>query len=89
MRWKSLLVGGLLLAGVAAALGFSFSLRSRAKVLTLPGMVEVHEVRLGPRVAGRVQAVLVTEGDHVKEGQELVRLDVPELVAQRAMLLAR
>jgi HlyD family secretion protein len=51
--------------------------------LPLPGSVQSQEVRLGSRVGGRVAAVLVAEGDRVSAGQELVRLDLPELVAQR------
>ena len=37
----------------------------------LPGL----DVKLGPLVAGRLQAVLVGEGDQVREGQVLARLD--------------
>src|SRR5262245_21593087 len=57
--------------------------------LTLPGTVQSQEVRLGSRVGGRVAAVLVAEGDRVSAGQELVRLELPELVAQRDNARAR
>jgi multidrug resistance efflux pump len=89
MRVKSILAALAIVAGGAAALGFAWPFHCGGKVLTLPGTVEVHEVRLGPRVAGRVGEVLVTEGDHVSAGQELVRLDVPDLLAQRATLRAK
>src|SRR5947209_13877652 len=89
MRVKTLVVVVVVLGGVAAALGFSWPFGHRPKVLKLPGMVEIHEVRLGARVGGRVREVLVKESDVVAPGQVLVRLDVPELEAQRRVLQAK
>jgi len=43
--------------------------------LTLYGNVEVRQVNLGFRVAGRVQTMLADEGDGVAAGQPLARLD--------------
>jgi multidrug resistance efflux pump len=39
------------------------------------GVIEADEIRLGSRVGGRVSEVLVDEGDLVRKGQPLVRLD--------------
>jgi multidrug resistance efflux pump len=89
MHWKPMVVAGVLLSGVVAALGFAWPFGKRDEVLKLPGIVEIHEVRLGPRVGGRVKEVLVTEGDPVKAGQPLVVLDVPDLQAQRKVLEAK
>jgi HlyD family secretion protein len=89
MRWKSLALAGLLLAGIAAGLGFTWPFGQRDEVLKLPGIVEVHEVLLGPRVAGRVKEVHVTESDVLSEGMPLVTLEVPELEAQREVLRAK
>lgn len=89
MRWKAWGIGAILVAGLATALGLAWPFGRRPEVLRLPGIVEIFEVRLGPRVAGRVQAVLVTEGDVVEPGQELVRLEVPDVEAQRETLRAR
>lgn len=91
MRAKWVGVGVLVvtLAGVAAALGFAWPFARKAGELRLPGLVEIHEVRLGPRVAGRVKDVLVKESDVVEPGQPLVRLDVPDLDAQRAVWAAK
>jgi multidrug resistance efflux pump len=52
--------------------------------LRLPGVVEIQEVRLGPRFAGRVTAVHVHEGETVEKDQVLVNLAAPELDAQLA-----
>jgi multidrug resistance efflux pump len=88
MRWKVLaFMALLLLAGAAVAYFYPWGGDDRA--LRLPGVVEIQEVRLGPRVAGRVAEVLVAEGVHVKAKDVLVRLDVPDLQAQYDQALAR
>src|SRR5947207_3143613 len=91
MRIKLIGLGSALVvaAGVAAALGFAWPFGKRSAELKLPGVVEIHEVRLGPRVPGRVKEVLVKESDTVEAGQVLLRLDVPELEAQRQVWLAK
>jgi HlyD family secretion protein len=43
--------------------------------LALQGNVEVRQVNLGFKVAGRIEKLLVDEGDAVKEGQPLARLE--------------
>jgi HlyD family secretion protein len=47
-------------------------------VIKLNGRIESPNVDLGPKVAGRVVEVLVREGDRVKAGALLVRLDLGE-----------
>ncbi len=47
------------------------------------GFIEAEEIRLGSRVGGRVQEVLVEEGATVEAGQVLVRLEPFDLEAQR------
>jgi multidrug resistance efflux pump len=89
MRWKAVGAAVLLLAGVATALAWFGPWAGRPDVLKLPGVVEIQEVRLGPRVAGRVEEVFVTEGDHVKANDLLVRLECPELKAQHEQATAR
>src|SRR5262249_48677343 len=79
VKWIGTGLAVVVLAGVAAALGFAWPFGKRAPELKLPGVVEIHEVRLGPRVAGRVKEVLVTESVVVEAGQVLLRLDVPDL----------
>ncbi len=58
-------------------------------VLILPGIVETQEVRLSSKIGGRVEQVLVREGDIVEAGTVLVRLDSAELMAKRAQLSAQ
>ena len=56
--------------------------------LELPGIVETQEVRLSSKVGGRVERVLVKEGDHVEANQPLIEFDSAELKAKRAQLVA-
>jgi multidrug resistance efflux pump len=89
MRWKMILASVLMLATIGTGLGFYWPFGSRQRFLQLPGVVEIQEVRLGSKIGGRVAEVLIEEGDLVEAGQVLVRLEVPELEAQREQWLAR
>jgi multidrug resistance efflux pump len=71
------------LAGAAASVAWFWRSNHEPPTLRLPGNVEIQDVRLGSKVGGRVQEVLIREGDLVQAGQELVRFEVPELSAQR------
>ena len=53
------------------------------------GRIEATEVDVATKLAGRVQALLVAEGDFVKAGQPLARMLDSSLVAQRAEAVAR
>jgi multidrug resistance efflux pump len=77
-----------LTAALAAVAGFYYPFGHPARVLKLPGVVEIQEVRLGSKIGGRVADVLVLEGDRLVADQELVRLEVPELEAQREQIKA-
>jgi HlyD family secretion protein len=56
---------------------------------TVSGTIEVDEVHVGPRMAGRVEKILAQEGDKLKAGQVLVELDAAELKARRALAEAQ
>lgn len=66
-----------LLLGVAAYLWAS----GRPKPLIASGTVEAHNIRVGSKVGGRLDKVLVREGDSVEPGQLLVTFDDKELKA--------
>jgi RND family efflux transporter MFP subunit len=55
-------------------------------VLSAPGVVEALQATVAPRMIGRVEALLVDEGDHVEAGDLLARLESAE---QRAALMER
>jgi multidrug resistance efflux pump len=78
----------LIVAAAAAALGV-YWFRQKPAELHLPGTVETQEVHLSSRVGGRVSQVLVRESQVVEPGQVIVELEMPELDAQRAGLVAQ
>jgi multidrug resistance efflux pump len=57
--------------------------------LVFYGTIETQDIRVGSKVGGRVQEVLVKEGQEVEAGQPLVRFDIAELQTQLAQAQAR
>ena len=83
---KSTVMMTLVLAGVAAA-GATWWLVSRGphrQDLVLYGNVDLRQVELAFNNNERIAAVLVQEGDRVKRGQVLARLDASRLEPQVA-----
>lgn len=80
-----LVVAGLVGAGAY----FFWPFGNSESVLRLPGTVEIQEVRLASKVGGRVEKVVVQEGQLVEAKQPLVYLEVPELQAQRDQIQAK
>lgn len=68
-----------LIIGVIGAVAIAVALMRvsapQGEVLTLYGNVDIRQVELAFRVGGRMDALLVDEGDAVKAGQVLARLD--------------
>jgi len=57
--------------------------------LDASGTVEATDAQLGFEAAGRIDTILVREGDRVSAGQELARLDQSELSARRQQATAQ
>src|SRR5437763_13614969 len=89
MVWKPLAAGVAILVAAASTAGVWFHFREQPKEMLLPGTVETQEVRLSSRVGGRVATLLVSESQIVEPGQTSVELEMPELDAQRAQLVAQ
>jgi HlyD family secretion protein len=53
------------------------------------GTIEVDEVHVGPRAAGRVEKIFAQEGDKLRAGQLIVALDAAELTARRDLAAAQ
>ena len=87
MRQK--ILAALLLVGVAVALGWYFLWDGTQGSLVLYGNVEIRQVDVSFRVDGRIAQVLVDEGDSVRAGQELARLDDDLLRQQRDQTAAQ
>jgi len=82
VRWKRLLLLGV---AVLVALGAAaLLLRPRVNTLVLTGVVTTDDVIVAPQVGGRIDRLLVREGDAVAEGQLLASMEPAELQADRA-----
>ncbi len=95
MNARRIGVLGLLVAAIVAAVSFRDRLSSmwnRAEPsdgLTASGTVEAREAHLGFAATGRIEAIAVREGDRVKAGDELSRLDRTEMTARRDEAISR
>jgi len=78
----------LLAAAGAAVYAFHGSSRNGDSRIAVSGNIELTEVNIGFKTAGRLIERTVDEGDLVKKGQIIARLDRDQLVAQRDSLAA-
>jgi HlyD family secretion protein len=53
------------------------------------GTIEVDEVHVGPRSGGRVEKIFAWEGDKLRAGQPIVKLEANELLARRDLAAAQ
>jgi HlyD family secretion protein len=89
MKKKVLIpVLGLVLVGVAAALIFRNGKGSDNGKIILSGNIELTEVNVAFKTAGRLIERTVDEGDTVKPGQIIARLDRDQLLRQREQAAA-
>jgi multidrug resistance efflux pump len=80
MRKRIVIIVGIL-AAIFAALAYSSGWFSHDSALQGSGTVEARDIRVGSKVGGRIEKVLVREGDTVKAGQVLITFDDKELQA--------
>jgi HlyD family secretion protein len=71
----------LIVAAVVAFAGFSAGWFRHDSPLQGSGTVEARDIRVGSKVGGRIDKVLVREGDTVQPGQVLITFDDKELQA--------
>jgi multidrug efflux pump subunit AcrA (membrane-fusion protein) len=70
-------------------------LGSICSVVTATGTITAYrESKIGPKISGRCERILVEEGDHIKEGQIIAQLDQSSLIiakkqAQAALATAK
>src|ERR1700733_15945441 len=69
------------IAAIFAGVAYSEGWVSHDSSLQGSGTVEARYIRVGSKVGGRIDKVLVREGDAVKAGQVLVTFDDKELQA--------
>ena len=81
---KTLILAAVAIALVGAVAGWKyFSSRQPADRLLFSGTIEADEIHIGSRVGGRIAAVLVQEGQPVRQGQALVRFEAYDLQSRR------
>src|ERR1044071_8166431 len=75
----------MIMAFLAAAIYFGFRVFSNRDdgKLRASGTIEAVEVNISPETAGKVQDALVEEGQAVKKGDPVLRLDDSLLTAQQ------
>ncbi len=80
MRRKFLLIP-LIVAALAGAAVYSMGWFHRDPGLQGSGTVEARDIRVGSKVGGRIDKILVREGESVEPGQLLISFDDKELLA--------
>lgn len=68
--------------------GLNKSAKSTEKPLVLQGQMEMQSTSISAKVPGRIANILVTEGDQVEAGQQLIEMDSPEINAKLNQALA-
>jgi HlyD family secretion protein len=88
---RHFLIGGLIIVSIVAAfLVWGMMQRDSAPMhLTLYGNIDLRQVQLSFNNSERIAAVLVQEGDRVRQGQLLARLDTARLEPQLAQAQAQ
>ncbi len=76
-----LLVILLVLAAIAYGL-YKSSQSSTPESVTLQGQMQMKQTSIAAKVPGRIAQILVTEGDSVEVGQQLIEMDSPEINAK-------
>src|SRR5919198_2543629 len=90
MRRVVLMVLLLAVAGAAVSVPWWLTHRHKtAQELTLYGNIDLRQVELAFNNSERIAEVLVQEGDHVRRGQVLARLDTQRLEPQVAQAEAQ
>ena len=90
---KTSLIRGAIAAAVLAALYFGWQMLDSDElpegIVSGNGRVEAVEIDVSAKMPGRVDTILVDEGEFVKAGQIVARMDTEILLAQKAEAEAR
>jgi multidrug resistance efflux pump len=81
MNRKRVLIIAVVVAAIVAGVAFSSGWLRRDTSLQGSGTVEARDIRVGSKVGGRIEKVMVREGDTVQAGQILITFDDKELRA--------
>ncbi len=62
--------------------GLNKSVTSNDKPISIQGQMDVQSTAIASKVPGRIAKILVSEGDEVMTGQQLIEMDSPEITAK-------
>jgi membrane fusion protein PltH len=88
MKQTRLILAVIVLVAAAVLTWWFFQRQDNARELVLYGNLDLRQVQLAFNNSERIAAVLVQEGDHVRKGQVLARLDTSRLEPQVAQAAA-
>ena len=71
----------LLVLGVIAYGLYKSNQHNEPEVITLQGQMQMQQTSIAAKVPGRIAQIMVTEGDAVTVGQQLIEMDSPEINA--------
>lgn len=80
----NLIIGVAALVAVVLIIAAAGYFVSRPKPAVIQGVAEANEYRVSGKVPGRIEEVLVKEGQHVNKGDTVVFIDSPEVRAKLA-----
>lgn len=89
MKKRLLFVLVILLVAAAGITWWLVERHGAVRELVLYGNIDLRQVQLAFNNSERIAAVLVQEGDHVRKGQVLARLDISRLEPQVAQVAAQ
>ncbi|MGP9600006.1 HlyD family secretion protein [Psychrobacter sp. AOP42-A1-21] len=72
----------LIVLGMVAYGLYKSSQHSEPEAITLQGQMQMQQTSIAAKVPGRISKILVTEGDTVTIGQQLIEMDSPEINAK-------
>ncbi|MBU5616067.1 efflux RND transporter periplasmic adaptor subunit [Psychrobacter sp. TAE2020] len=72
----------IIVLGVIAYGLFKSNQSKEPEVITLQGQMQMQQTSIAAKVPGRIAQILVTEGDKVEVGQQLIEMDSPEINAK-------
>jgi len=78
----------LIIIGIIAYGLYQSTKQSEPQVITLQGQMQMQQTSIAAKVPGRIAQILVTEGDKVVPGQQLIEMDSPEINAKVAQARA-
>lgn len=85
---SAMLKKAVLAALVIAVLGviayglFKSNQHSQPETISLQGQMQMQQTSIAAKVPGRIAQIMVTEGDKVSTGQQLIEMDSPEINAK-------